>query len=354
MSNLSRSSLLRYLIARDVIAEEAALDPLFITEASSRHRNFMVLQEAGDGFFVKQGRSSDPSSPSCVRTEALVYWLAHNHSAGAAIQKYVPTYVHYDPDVSTLVTRLVRPSRTAHEVHTAQAQDAPALAQRAGALLRRSHDATRALASSQEMRPWFASQPPWILGMHQVSDAWFSQHGAGNARVAAMIRATPTLVEALQRATSSWQAVCLVHGDMKLSNLLIPGERDDPVIIDWEYAQWGDPAWDVGGLLQSYLSLWALAAATNGVQDAGYRPECIIPAIHAFWGAYAGAGGVLYPDFLARATSLGALRMLQTALEVQVGLPEVTPGARALCNLAVTISRDPAAFLRKLGFGQVH
>jgi tRNA A-37 threonylcarbamoyl transferase component Bud32 len=43
------------------------------------------------------------------------------------------------------------------------------------------------------------------------------------------------------------QAGCLIHGDAKELNVLLP--RGGPVLLDWELAQLGDPAQDLGSLL---------------------------------------------------------------------------------------------------------
>jgi tRNA A-37 threonylcarbamoyl transferase component Bud32 len=77
---------------------------------------------------------------------------------------------------------------------------------------------------------------------------------------------------------------CLIHGDAKALNVLLP-RRGPPVLIDWELTQLGDPAQDLGCLLGDLtrchvapetraerLDARALAAATRAVLD-GYRSE---------------------------------------------------------------------------------
>jgi Ser/Thr protein kinase RdoA (MazF antagonist) len=60
--------------------------------------------------------------------------------------------------------------------------------------------------------------------------------------------ARPALVAGLRRTRGAWRAVALIHGDLKHDNLLVgPGDR--VVVIDWEMAAIGDPAWDLAGIM---------------------------------------------------------------------------------------------------------
>jgi aminoglycoside phosphotransferase (APT) family kinase protein len=77
---------------------------------------------------------------------------------------------------------------------------------------------------------------------------------------------------------------CLIHGDAKALNVLLP-RRGPPVLIDWELAQLGDPAQDIGCLLGDLtrchvapesraerIDARTLSAATRALL-AGYRRE---------------------------------------------------------------------------------
>ena len=47
--------------------------------------------------------------------------------------------------------------------------------------------------------------------------------------------------------------VALNHGDLQAANLIGPR----PMLVDWEYAQWTDPTWDVACLMEYYPELQA-------------------------------------------------------------------------------------------------
>ena len=46
---------------------------------------------------------------------------------------------------------------------------------------------------------------------------------------------------------------CLVNHDLKWDNVVLTGPTQQPVLVDWELAGLGDPAWDLGCLLAEHL-----------------------------------------------------------------------------------------------------
>jgi hypothetical protein len=71
----------------------------------------------------------------------------------------------------------------------------------------------------------------------------------------------PSLAQSIGDLGESITPSCLVHNDLKINNFLVDLDWErigSPVIrlIDWERANWGDPAFDLGCLLGSYLEIW--------------------------------------------------------------------------------------------------
>ncbi|MBD2139211.1 aminoglycoside phosphotransferase family protein [Anabaena sp. FACHB-1237] len=80
-----------------------------------------------------------------------------------------------------------------------------------------------------------------------------------------------------------WKPCCLTHNDLHLSNILIHSrwqQLDNCLIkiIDWEGCAWGDPAYDLGTLLASYLHIWLSSLVVDITLDIGESLElAIIP-----------------------------------------------------------------------------
>lgn len=68
----------------------------------------------------------------------------------------------------------------------------------------------------------------------------------------------PTLV-GLRALRQAWTVECLVHGDVRTSNVLLGGGR--LWLIDWDQASAGDPALDLAGAVAELLAVGARAAS---------------------------------------------------------------------------------------------
>lgn len=112
------------------------------------------------------------------------------------------------------------------------------------------HRATRDLARPGAASPSaLDAPPPWGLRLFDgdaPADVWAT---APLARLLAGV-AEPGVIAALREGRARWRRMCLVHGDLKHDNLLVAaaGAARRVVIVDWEMARLGDPAWDLAAL----------------------------------------------------------------------------------------------------------
>lgn len=103
---------------------------------------------------------------------------------------------------------------------------------------------------------------PWIFhAMDFDSPAFVWEEPA--AGILHRVAGSTGAVAALRSAKSSWRTNCLIHGDAKLDNAMVP---DDPsqsaVLVDWELGGLGDPTWDIAGLF--LRDVYVSAEATPG------------------------------------------------------------------------------------------
>ena len=70
---------------------------------------------------------------------------------------------------------------------------------------------------------------------------------ARSSDIAAQLRE----VESTVRELAGTGRTALNHGDLQAANLIGPL----PMLVDWEYAQWTDPTWDVACLVEYYPEL---------------------------------------------------------------------------------------------------
>jgi aminoglycoside phosphotransferase (APT) family kinase protein len=149
-------------------------------------------------------------------------------------------------------------------------------------------------------------------------------------RLLRAVQGSSALCDALDRLRDGWTREALVHGDIKWENWLVAGgatggRQPRLKLVDWEFADLGDPCWDVGSVFADYLTLWLFSIPITGEQPpdrflelARYPLERIQPALRAFWRVYVGRMGLdaaAADRALRRATAYGAARLVQSAFE---------------------------------------
>ncbi len=136
----------------------------------------------------------------------------------------------------------------------------------------------------------------------------------------------PSLSQAIFDLGQSISPSCLVHNDLKTNNILLDLNWDLPgsqviKLIDWERAGWGDPAFDLGCMLGSYLEIWLdglmisnSLSINESLQLATTPLELIQPSLFSLVQAYlAGfpAITIARPDYLDRVVQFAGLALIQ-------------------------------------------
>ncbi|HKG58817.1 MAG TPA: T3SS effector HopA1 family protein [Pyrinomonadaceae bacterium] len=280
-----------------------------ILEYPSRNRNFGVVRPDGTGFFVKQLRVLDLESLGLMQCEAAVYQLAQCDPDFLVLKGLTPRFVAFDDNANIIILEFVR----GESLQKATAE----FGQKLGVTLATLHRETR-VTSPPEI---FLRRPPAILDAHRNGRLmrWL---GPGQRLLIAQVRERRELAQALDELAASWRYETLIHGDIKFENCIVG--LSGLYLIDWELADWGEPAWDVGSVLHSYLSPALRAHDTAAV-------DTLRAAAQKFWEAYANE------SLIERSLQCAAARTLQTALEVMHGQPQPTPQALLLFEASVEL-----------------
>jgi hypothetical protein len=142
-----------------------------------------------------------------------------------------------------------------------------------------------------------------------------------------------------------------VHGDVRWENAIVAGDADEAVLIDWEDAGRGAPAWDVGCLFASFAAYAVRAKALFGAAlDSPALDAALRVQTAAAWEAYrAGSERARDPAFQRDTVRCAGVRLAETALA-----PSLTALSDAerigLVDAASEMLRDPdGAALRWFG-----
>lgn len=353
---LTAANLTHYLIGRGLMPASLVVDGnVTIAEAGRRNRNYKAFAKNGRGLFIKQIKNPDAAAISTLTREASCYRIVRDNPAYGALSKVMTGFVDHDANRHCLILELLPDGENLNE-HYARTKEFPVeLAELLGSTLGSYHAASRGKPPQPEEMATFPRQPAWILSYHNSTSFHSAGQSGGVLQLLEIVRSYPDLRYNLDRLRNNWNFDCLIHGDMKWDNCLVhPGDDGKPrlKIIDWELVDYGDACWDVGSILQSYLTSWVYAmplpletSPERLVRDAAYPLEAVQPAIRAFWDSYRQNSGVAphhSAHYLIRSIEYGAARLVQTAFESLYFSPAMTPHGATLLQLSQNILRSPA------------
>ena len=355
----TKKSIAHYLIARGLLTRKEIVDgSLTVVDRTSRHRNFLVLRGSQPGYFVKHIQPGQFSSAQTLEREAACYRLIHSEPKFSPLSPLVPRLYAYDPVNHVLVLELLSEAENLGAYQTRENKYPEAIAGRLGATLGGYHLATRdALTNGLAARAATLSRAvPWILEFHRSQPETLSMISPANAQMYSVLNKYPGFARKLDEIRESWNAGTLIHADMKFENCALyypQGKMADPEmkIVDWEMAGFGDPAWDVGSILQAYLNCWLLSipptpgASPEQLESQAKVPlSSIQPAIQAFWRAYAQTMRLEETEAsgqLRRCVAHAAARMLQTVFEWMHHYQQLTPNAAFQLQVSLNMLERP-------------
>lgn len=353
---LSKSNVVHYLIEQGLLALDSVVDgDLIVADATSRNRNFKVIRRTQQGYFVKQIRFWNPQTAATLNVEAVCYRLARGAPELVALADLVPRDCVHDTQNHVLVTELLPDGESLADRHRRLNAFPPDPARLIGAQFGRLH---RATASALEGRPEaaaFGRQPPWILSAHHHGTNMLGSMTGANEQLLKVVQSYPDYQHALDQLRAGWRVERLIHGDVTWDNCVLHRANGNGMlahkVVDWEIADIGDPAWDLGGFLQAYISFWILSMRMSAdlpparfANTAQYPIEAMQPSIRAFWHAYIEAMGLeraAAQALLIRCIKYGAARMIQTAYEVTQYAPQMSANALCLLQVSFNILKEP-------------
>ncbi len=163
----------------------------------------------------------------------------------------------------------------------------------------------------------------------------------------------PQVAQAVGHLRSTWRKDCLIHRDLRLSNVLLDRrwldrrgvtqraeyelavgdgeetiakvEAESPLrLIDWEKFAWGDPAYDLGTAIAAHLQLWLKSLALHAEIDlptalrlANVPLEVVQPSLLGLIRGYLDDVPEIvgrHPDFLVRALQFAGGVLIEKVL----------------------------------------
>jgi aminoglycoside phosphotransferase (APT) family kinase protein len=328
---------------------------LQVEEVPGRNRNFRVIGGPGREFFLKQAPRGEIGTSGPLAVEASLYeWIAADGGA-TALRPLFPRRRHYDPERSILVLDLV--TEAAHP-DVLEDEAAPHYLAALRRLVATALAECHRLSVPRDLAVGVAlpDAAPWIFDLTRPAPASLRELAPAQLSVIQSVQAQPALEAALDRLRDEWRPSRLVHGDFKWSNVLVQqdsaGTPVRVVLLDWEMAQLGDPAWDVGAAMHAFIAEAVLGLELTDGTSAEAAAELLggvisrhLPAHRDFWSGYLAAARLTDAEAEAfqhrLALHVGA-RLLKSAYEWSQAEVRMPRSAAAVLQLGINMLLGPA------------
>ena len=310
-------------------------------EASvNRNRNFRVFTSDRSGLFIKQPDDLMYSSGTTLRAEANFYH--QRASLGDRTAPHIPAMVHYEPELPLLVLELLPSHKILSDCAASFGPESLTrvygdLGRRlAGLHLGLTDYASKALNWAGSLR----AAVPWVMQAHRPPIDLLATLSPAGLQTLEIIQGSSAIRRGLDHLSQLWRPTSVIHGDTRERNVLVrmePGLDPEIVFVDWELIQSGDPAWDLGCLLQGLVASWLndldLAEdkdisdiiASSSATQLLLQASCV-----ALWDGYSAimntSGSRAGLISATKVFQFSAARMIQSAWEASTNEPDLSPG----------------------------
>jgi Ser/Thr protein kinase RdoA (MazF antagonist) len=322
------------LVRSGLVDAGAACDgAVSVLDASRSNPVYRVAVDGLSRYVVKQAGPDVETGSPLAAEQAAYRWLAAEPSVAAL----APGTAALSGDDGWLVLDAVVDARPLHELIAEVDGDCVPLL----ATLARTIATLHGAGARDAGNGLLAVRRPWLLDLPSGPLPPFAAANPAAVAAAGELRAQPALMAVVEGLAGEWRPCTVIHGDVKWDNVLVRRRPDGAWrlwLVDWELAGWGDPAWDLGGIVEGIVTGFAA------------EPGTVAPLVRTVVGAYRDAAPpelAPHPESLVRAV---AARLVQAVVQVAAtgDSEELAALRRRLLELAAVLAADPEHWGRVL------
>lgn len=337
--SLSSQNVFDYLVKQELcVQKEQSLTPVELKIA----KNFNLLLSLPDSrkLIVKQERyDREGKTASEFLNEWRIQEFLQQFPELIHLRSMISEILHYDAENSIIVFNYLNDYCDLSEFYTKENVFPTAIATSIGSTLATIH---RATFKHQEYQDFFAQNSEDVpvsqtsklaSGLERITPEVFGLVPADGLKFFALYQRYDSLGKTILELVSTLDLCCLTHNDLKLNNILLSNNWEQSPskteqlsnsiirLIDWERSSWGDPAFDLGTIIGSYLQIWLSSLVVSqslDIQEAlrlAMTPlEQLQPSIAALTKAYLSNFPEILehrPDFLKRVVQFSGLTLVQ-------------------------------------------
>lgn len=329
---LNSQNVFDYLVAQSLFNESEQY-PIHIEPLVAKNFNLLVTFADGTKLLVKQERHNQEGKAA---GEFLIEWRIQEFlQKFPNLDKYrlfLPEVLHFDAENSIIVLRYLDDYRDLMDFYTQEQKFPMEIAIQLGTILGTIH---RDTFHHQEYQDFFAQSADnlmpeqlsqMIQGLERVDPEIFGLVPDDGLKFFSLYQRYDSLGQAIAQLGKSVTPSCLTHKDLKLNNILLQKDWQNSSnnivrLIDWERSAWGDPAFDLGTLIGSYVQMWLNSLVISNslsieesLRLAMIPLELLQPSIAALTLAYLNTFPEILEhrsDFLQRAVQFAGFALIQ-------------------------------------------
>jgi thiamine kinase-like enzyme len=329
---LNSQNVFDYLVKQSLVKGSEQL-PSRIEPLVAKNFNLLLTFADGNKLLVKQERHNQEGKAA---GEFLIEWRVQEFlQEFPDLDKYrlfLPEVVHFDRENSIIVFKYLDDYRDLMDFYTKEQKFPVEIATQLGTILGTVH---RDTFNHQEYHDFFSESldnlmpdqvSQMVQGLERVEPEIFGLVPDDGLKFFALYQRYDSLGQAIAQLGKSVTPSCLTHKDLKLNNILLHKDWQNNHnniirLIDWERSAWGDPAFDLGTLIGSYVQIWlgSLVISNSLSIEESLRLaitplELLQPSIGALTLAYLNTFPEILkhrPDFLERVVQFAGFALIQ-------------------------------------------
>ncbi|WP_414530587.1 phosphotransferase [Nodularia chucula] len=232
-------------------------------------KNFNLLVSFLDGrkFLVKQERHQEGKTVGEFLIEWRIQDFLQSFPSLDNYQVFLPELLHFDAENSIIIFNYLDDYRDLMDFYSKENQFPTEIAAAVGNILGTIH---RDTFNTKKYESFFSKNSDNLMadqvshliqGLERVEPEIFGLVPSDGLKFFALYQRYDSLGQAIAELGKALTPSCLTHNDLKLNNILVQKDWQDSSknlirLIDWERSGWGDPAFDLGTLISSYVQVW--------------------------------------------------------------------------------------------------
>lgn len=330
--SLSSQNVIQYLQNAGLCSSEDGTVSESELPDGSKNFNLLVNLASNRKLLVKQERGNHNRETSHeFFNEWLFHQLLQQFPVIGNISAIASLVVHFDEENSILVRNYLSDYRELGNFYQKADIFPDEIASAIGTILAGLH---RATFNRREYRDFMATAPEGQFRYHfynpaqgigSITPEIFGMIPTEALKFHTLYQRYESLESAIADLAYEWKPCCLTHNDLKLNNILVHSrwqQLDNCLVrlIDWEACTWGDPGFDLGTLLASYLEIWLSSLVVDpsleleeSLHLAVTPLEVLQPSILALTRSYLNAFPMIleyHRDFILRVVQFAGLAMI--------------------------------------------